>query len=227
MQKYGCKKLVFSSSATVYGPHNTIPYTEDMERSTTNPYGSTKMMIEEILEDLWNSDKEWSIVSLRYFNPIGAHESGLLGDDPTGVPNNLMPYIVRVAKGELEKLTVFGDDYPTIDGTGVRDYIHVTDLARGHIAALDFVTTYEGVEAINLGTGNGTSVLYLVEKFKEVNKVEVPYVIGDRRPGDLAEYYADVRKAKYLLHWESQLSIEDMCRDSWNQRNQKKGNYLV
>lgn len=216
MKEYGCKKLVFSSSATVYGPKNPIPYTEDMPRGATNPYGFTKIMIEEILEDVHRADPEWSILLLRYFNPIGSHESGLLGDDPEGVPNNLMPYIVRVAAGVLKELHIFGDDYDTVDGTGVRDYIHVTDLAEGHLCALDHVMVHQGIEAVNLGTGRGTSVMQLIKTFERVNGVKVPYVIDGRRAGDLPEFYADASKAERMLGWQARLGIEEMCRDAWN-----------
>ena len=215
MKKHGCRKFVFSSSATVYGPKNPIPYTEDMPRAATNPYGYTKIMIEEILEDVARSDEEWSIVLLRYFNPIGSHESGFLGDDPNGIPNNLMPYIARVAAGELSELHVFGNDYDTVDGTGVRDYIHVADLAEGHIRALEYAMDRRGVEAVNLGTGKGTSVLQLVQCFEKVNGVEVPYVIDSRRAGDLPEFYADAAKAERLFGWKAQRGIEEMCRDAW------------
>ena len=215
MKKHGCKKFVFSSSATVYGPKNPIPYTEDMPRAATNPYGYTKIMIEEILEDLARADEEWSIVLLRYFNPIGSHESGFLGDDPNGIPNNLMPYIARVAAGKLNELHVFGDDYDTVDGTGVRDYIHVADLAEGHIRALEYAMDRRGVEAVNLGTGQGTSVLQLVKCFEKVNGVKVPYVIDGRRAGDLPAFYADASKAERLFGWKAQRGIEEMCRDAW------------
>ncbi len=216
MKKHGCKRFVFSSSATVYGPHNPIPYTEDMPRAATNPYGYTKIMIEEILEDIARADGEWSIILLRYFNPIGADESGFLGDDPNGIPNNLMPYIARVAAGELSELHIFGDDYDTVDGTGVRDYIHVTDLAEGHIRALEYAMKRSGIEAINLGTGHGTSVMQLVKCFEKVNNVKVPYVIDGRRAGDLPEFYADAAKAETLLGWKAQRGTEEMCRDAWN-----------
>jgi len=215
MQEYGCKRIVFSSSATVYGPKNPIPYTEDMPRGATNPYGFTKIMIEEILEDVLRADPQWSIMLLRYFNPIGAHKSGLLGDDPAGIPNNLMPYIVRVAAGELERLHVFGNDYDTVDGTGVRDYIHVSDLAEGHISALEYALKHTGLQAVNLGTGFGTSVMQLLRTFEEVNGVEVPYVVDGRREGDLPEFYADASRARQLLGWEAKLGIREMCRDAW------------
>jgi len=216
MRKYGCRKMVFSSSATVYGLNNQVPYTEDMPTSATNPYGWTKVMIEQILRDYGVSDKEFSAVLLRYFNPIGAHKSGLLGDDPNGIPNNLMPYISRVAAGKLPQLNVFGDDYDTVDGTGVRDYIHVVDLAKGHLSALAYADRHSGVEEVNLGTGRGTSVLELVKAFEKASGVKIPYVITPRRAGDIASCYADTRKAKDLLGWTAGMSIDDMCADTWN-----------
>jgi UDP-glucose 4-epimerase len=216
MEKFGCKRLVFSSSATVYGPENDIPYVETMKTgSASNPYGWTKIMIEQILKDWAAVDEKLSIILLRYFNPIGAHESGLLGDDPNGIPNNLMPYIGRVATGELKELTVFGGDYPTPDGTCQRDYLHVTDLARGHLKALDYAMEHTGVEAINLGAGEPVSVLELVNAFQDVNNVPVPYKIGPRRAGDLPAFYADAHKAKELLNWQTEKSVDDMCRDTW------------
>ena len=216
MEHHNCRKLVFSSSATVYGPKNGSPYTEDMETSATNPYGWTKVMIEQILRDYCAANKGFSAVLLRYFNPIGAHESGLLGDDPNGIPNNLMPYVARVAAGKLPRLTVFGDDYPTRDGTCVRDYLHVVDLAKGHISALEYAETHTGAEAFNLGTGNGVSVLELLNSFQNVNGVPVPYVVGDRRDGDLALVYADPSLAREKLHWTAEKTVDDMCRDSWH-----------
>lgn len=216
MERHGCKKLVFSSSATVYGPKNECPYTEDMPTSATNPYGWTKVMIEQILRDYCAANPGFSAVLLRYFNPIGAHESGLLGDDPNGIPNNLMPYVARVAAGQLPKLTIFGDDYPTRDGTCLRDYLHVVDLAKGHISALAYAETHSGAEAFNLGTGDGVSVLELVHSFQEVNGVPVPYVIGGRRDGDLAEVYANPSRAREELHWTAEKTLDDMCRDSWH-----------
>ena len=216
MKQHGCHRFVFSSSATVYGVNNPSPYLETMPAGNcTNPYGWTKYMIEQILIDAAAADPELSAVLLRYFNPIGAHESGLIGEKPNGIPNNLMPYITQVAVGKLPRLSVFGNDYPTPDGTGVRDYIHVVDLAKGHVAAMQYAMSHTGAEAINLGTGRGTSVLELVETFQRVNGVEVPYVIAPRRDGDLASYYADATKAWELLHWKTELSVEDMCRDSW------------
>ena len=217
MEEFGCKKLVFSSSATVYGPENPVPYAESMPAHVaTNPYGWTKVMIEQILRDYVTANPESCAVLLRYFNPIGAHESGLLGDDPNGIPNNLMPYIARVAAGRLDHLTVFGNDYPTPDGTGVRDYLHVVDLAKGHLKALEYAMGHTGAEAVNLGTGHGVSVLELVHTFERVNGKKVPYVIGGRRDGDLARCWADVEKSKTLLDWTAEKSVEDMCRDSWN-----------
>ena len=217
MDKYGCKRIVFSSSATVYGEHNPSPYQETMPTGgCTNPYGWTKFMIEQILTDAAKADPELSVVNLRYFNPVGAHKSGLIGERPNGIPNNLMPYITQVAVGKLRQLSVFGNDYPTPDGTGVRDYIHVVDLAKGHLAALEYAMQHTGAEAINLGTGKGTSVLEMVQAFEKANSVKVPYLIAPRRAGDLASYYADASKAKEILHWQTELTVEDMCRDSWN-----------
>jgi len=212
-QKYGVKRFVFSSSATVYG-ENKVPFVETMELlPTTNPYGETKAMSERILTDTAKANPEFSVSLLRYFNPVGAHESGLIGEAPNGIPNNLMPYVTQVAKGKLEKLRVFGNDYPTVDGTGVRDYIHVMDLAEGHVAALDKLTA--GVHIYNLGTGQGTSVLQLVKAFEEANGMKVPYEIVDRRPGDIAECYADASKARRELGWTAKRDLVDMCRDAW------------
>lgn len=216
MKEYGCNNIVFSSSATVYGMNNPVPFNEEMPTSATNPYGWTKFMIERILTDAAFADKEMSVVLLRYFNPIGAHKSGLIGENPKGIPNNLMPYIAKVAAGELEKLSVFGNDYDTPDGTGVRDYIHVVDLAKGHIKALEYALCHKGAEAVNLGTGKGTSVLELVSAFEKVNGVAVKTFIAPRRPGDIASCYAGTDKAKELLGWTAELNIEDMCRDTWN-----------
>lgn len=216
MKKYNCKKIVFSSSATVYGNPKTVPIKEDFPLSTTNPYGSTKLMIEQILKDVAVADNEFSCILLRYFNPIGAHESGLIGENPNGIPNNLMPYIARVATGQYEKLNVFGNDYDTPDGTGVRDYIHVVDLAKGHIKAIEKARNMKGVEAYNLGTGKGYSVLDLVKTFEKVNNVTVKYEIVPRRPGDIAICYADTSKAREELGWVAEKDIEDMCRDTWN-----------
>ena len=215
MKKHNCKKIVFSSSATVYGNPKTVPIREDFPLSTTNPYGSTKLMIEQILNDVYISDNEWSVILLRYFNPIGAHESGLIGENPNGIPNNLMPYINQVASGKLECLNVFGNDYDTVDGTGVRDYIHVVDLAQGHLKALDKAREFTGVEAYNLGTGTGYSVLQIVKAFEDATGVEVKYKIVERRPGDIPTCYADPSKAKRELGWEAERGIEEMCRDAW------------
>lgn len=216
MKNHNCKAIVFSSSATVYGMNNEPPFVETMPLSTTNPYGSTKLFIEEILRDLCVSDPDWSVMLLRYFNPIGAHPSGLIGESPNDIPNNLFPYIASVAVGRLEKLGVFGNDYPTVDGTGVRDYIHVMDLAEGHLCALRYALEHKGSEAVNLGTGKGTSVLQAVAAFEAGSGVKVPYQIKPRRAGDIAECYADCSKAKELLGWEAKLNMEDMCRDGWN-----------
>lgn len=216
MEAHGCRRIVFSSSATVYGPDNEPPYTEEMRTSATNPYGWTKVMIEQILRDYATATPTFSAVLLRYFNPIGAHPSGLLGDDPNGIPNNLMPYVARVAAGQLPKLTVFGDDYPTRDGTCLRDYLHVVDLAKGHLCALDYAKSHEGAVAVNLGTGDGVSVLELVHAFEKAAGVPVPYSVGARRDGDLAGVWAEPKKAKELLGWTAELGVEDMCRDAWN-----------
>ena len=216
MEEFGCKKFVFSSSATVYGPNNPYPYKEDMKAiESSSPYGWTKVMIERILTDYVTAHPDYCAILLRYFNPIGSHPSGLLGDDPNGIPNNLMPYISRVAAGKLEKLTIFGDDYPTPDGTCQRDYLHVVDLAVGHLNALEYAENHEGVEAINLGTGNGVSVMELVNAFNEANNMELPYVIGPRREGDLPAFWADAQKAKNLLGWEAKYTVEDMCKSAW------------
>lgn len=226
MAKHGCKRLVFSSSATVYGVPDEVPLREDMFcKGCTNPYGWTKYMIEKILEGVVNADPEWSVVLLRYFNPIGAHESGRIGENPNGIPNNLMPYITKVAAGQLKQLTVFGDDYNTHDGTGVRDYIHVVDLAKGHVAACGYAKEHTGCEIINLGTGTGYSVLDLVKTFEKVNNIKLPYVIGPRRPGDIDACFADPRKAKELLHWEAGKNLEDMCRDSWRWQSANPNGY--
>lgn len=216
MRKYNCKKLVFSSSATVYGDPETVPIKEDFKTSATNPYGYTKLMIEQILKDICVSDPEWSVAALRYFNPIGAHKSGLLGEDPNGIPNNLLPYISRVALGKLPQLNVFGNDYPTSDGTGVRDYIHVVDLAQGHKKAIDRIRKVKGFDMYNLGTGKGYSVLDIVKAFEKASGVNVPYKITDRRPGDIATCYADPSKSEKLLGWKAKKGLDDMCADSWN-----------
>ena len=217
MASHGCKRFIFSSSATVYGMTNKVPFTEEMPAGgCTNPYGWTKFMIEQILRDAAVADPAMSVVLLRYFNPIGAHESGLIGEAPNGIPNNLMPYLCQVAAGKLPRLNVFGDDYPTPDGTGVRDYIHVVDLAKGHAAALTYSAAHTGAEVFNLGTGRGSSVLDLVRSFEKVNGLKLPYVIAPRRAGDIAECWADASKAERLLGWKAEKSLDDMCRDSWN-----------
>jgi len=218
MKKYNCKNIVFSSSATVYGLQDTPRYVETMSKQTpSSPYGKTKDMIEEILKDMYISDNEWNVVLLRYFNPIGAHESGLIGEDPNGIPNNLMPYILKVATGVLPKLTIFGNDYPTPDGTCIRDYIHVVDLAKGHLAALKkFVGNEKGVFIYNLGSNKGTSVKEIVDTFERVNNLKLNYEYGARREGDLAEYFADATKALNELNWKTEKTIEDMCRDAYN-----------
>ena len=217
MRKYNVKKFVFSSSATVYGSENPIPYKEDMPVGTaSSPYGSTKIFIEQILKDIYKADNEWSVALLRYFNPIGSHESGLLGEEPQGIPNNLMPYIVRVACGQLKELSVFGGDYDTPDGTCIRDYLHVVDLAKGHIKALDKLNEGNGVYIYNLGTGVGYSVLDVVNTFMKATGKDVPYKITERRAGDLPAFYADATKAEKELGWKAEKSLEDMCRDSWH-----------
>ncbi len=216
MKDAGCKKMVFSSSATVYGMENEAPFREDMPTGATNPYGQTKRMLEQILTDVAAADPEWSVVLLRYFNPIGAHPSGLIGENPNGIPNNLFPYIAQVAVGKLPCLSVYGNDYPTPDGTGVRDYIHVVDLANGHLKALEYAEKHTGTEAINLGTSRGTSVLELVHAFEKASGVPIRYRIVDRRPGDIAACFADTEKAKKLLGWKAEFGIEEMCRDGWN-----------
>lgn len=217
MKKYNCKKIVFSSSATVYGIPKEVPIKENFPLSTTNPYGSTKLMIEQILNDLYISDNSFGISILRYFNPIGAHESGIIGEDPNDIPNNLMPYILGVALGKFKKLNVFGNDYDTIDGTGVRDYIHVVDLAKGHLKALKSIREKSaGVQIYNLGTGRGYSVLELVNSFEKVNNIKINYKITNRRPGDVAKCYADPTKVKNELGWVAEKNIEDMCKDAWN-----------
>lgn len=225
MAEFGVKKIVFSSSATVYGLNNPSPLVETMPTSATNPYGYTKVMLEQILRDVEVADKEWSVALLRYFNPIGAHESGLIGEDPAGIPNNLMPFVAQVAVGKRPELSVFGSDYDTVDGTGVRDYIHVIDLALGHIKALEKISTTAGVHTYNLGSGQGTSVLELVQAFEKVNGVPVPYKIVDRRPGDVATCYANADKALTELNWKTEKTIEDMCRDTWNWQSKNPNGY--
>ena len=217
MNEFGCKKIIFSSSATVYGTPHAVPMTEDFPvGGTTNPYGTTKLMCERILSDLQYAEKDWSVCLLRYFNPIGSHASGLIGEEHNGIPNNLMPYIVKVASKQLPQLSVFGNDYPTHDGTGVRDYIHVVDLAKGHVCALKKVLAESGIHIYNLGTGIGYSVLDLVETFKKVNDIDVPYVFAPRRAGDIPECFANADKALKELGWKAEKNVEDMCRDSWN-----------
>ncbi|MBP3250795.1 MAG: UDP-glucose 4-epimerase GalE [Ruminococcus sp.] len=225
MERAGVKKIIFSSSATVYGEENPVPYTEDMPRGTcTNPYGWTKVMMEQILEDAAKADDQLSVVLLRYFNPIGAHPSGRIGEDPQGIPNNLMPYVSQVAVGRREKLTIFGRDYATPDGTARRDYIHVVDLAKGHVKAIGYILEHGGVEIFNLGTGTPYSVTEIVDTFEKVNGVPVPHVYGERRPGDLPESYANADKALAVLGWKTEKTLADMCRDSWNwQKNNPNG----
>jgi len=223
MKKHNVKNLIFSSSATVYGLNQNVPFKEDFPTSATNPYGRSKLMIEEILTDLYNSDNSWNIVLLRYFNPVGAHSSGLIGEDPNGLPNNLMPFISQVAVGKLPKLRVFGDDYPTQDGTGVRDYIHVVDLADGHIQAINQLNANCGLKIYNLGCGHGYSVLEVINAFQKESGKEIPYEIVERRAGDIAVSYADSSLAKKELNWEAEKGIAEMCRDAWNwqQKNPK------
>ena len=217
MNEYNCNKIVFSSSATVYGDPVSLPITEDLPvGGTTNPYGTTKYFIERILKDVYIANNNMSIILLRYFNPIGAHPSGLIGENPNGIPNNLMPYIIKVATKELPKLNIFGNDYNTKDGTGIRDYIHVVDLAKGHIKALEKAINSTGVNTYNLGTGHGYSVLEIVNTFMKVNNIDIPYEIVERRPGDIAECYADPSKAYNELGWKAELEIDDMCRDAYN-----------
>ena len=224
MVKTGVKKLIFSSSATVYSADNEVPLTESGKLGCTNPYGWTKYMNEQILRDVSVAHPDWSVVLLRYFNPVGAHESGKIGEDPSGVPNNLMPYVSQTAVGRREYLTVFGDDYDTPDGTGVRDYIHVMDLAEGHVAAVEYAEKFTGCDAINLGTGVGYSVLDMVKAFEEANGIKVPYKIGPRRPGDLATVYSNPEKAEKVLGWKAKRTLVDMCRDLWTwQKNNPNG----
>ncbi len=226
MEAHGVRQLIFSSSATVYGRHAALPYREDAETGPcTNPYGWTKLFIEQIIRDYAAAHPDFSVVLLRYFNPVGAHESGLMGEDPRDIPNNLMPYIARVAVGTLPYLNVFGNDYPTPDGTGVRDYIHVTDLATGHMAALDYAASHTGVEVFNLGTGTGYSVLDMVHAFSRACGRDIPYRIAPRRSGDIAACYADVTKAKKILGWRAKLDIDDMCRSAWNWQSHNPNGY--
>ncbi len=225
MKKYKTANFVFSSSATVYGIPKSVPLVETMPTGCTNPYGWTKLMNEQILTDAANADSNLSVVLLRYFNPIGAHESGRIGENPNGIPNNLMPYITQVAVGKIKRLGVFGDDYQTHDGTGVRDYIHVVDLAKGHVKALDYAVKHKGTEIFNLGTGTGYSVLDIVKAFSKVNNIEIPYDIKPRRAGDIAECYGDPTKAYKILGWKAEKTIEDMCRDSWNWQSHNINGY--
>lgn len=226
MEKYECNNLIFSSSATVYGAKAKIPYSEDMETGgCTSPYGWTKLFIEQIIKDYSKANPKFSAVLLRYFNPVGAHESGLIGEDPRDIPNNLMPYISKVAVGAYPHLNIFGNDYQTVDGTGVRDYIHVTDLARGHVSAISYAENNTGAEAFNLGTGKGISVLQMVEEYGKACGNAIPYVIAPRRAGDLPEYYADCTKANNVLHWETKLTLHDMCASSWKWQSNNPNGY--
>ncbi len=225
MQKYDCRRIVFSSSATVYGDPASVPITEDFPISATNPYGRTKLYIEEILRDLAISDSKWNIILLRYFNPIGAHKSGKIGEDPQGIPNNLLPFVSQVAVGKREKLSVFGDDYPTVDGTGVRDYIHVVDLSDAHVKAVQKIDNLTGVTTLNLGTGNGYSVLQIVEAFQKGSGKQVPYQVVERRPGDIAECWADASLAKKVLGWQACFGIEDMVTDAWRWQERNPNGY--
>lgn len=225
MAKHDVKKLVFSSSATVYGHPDRVPIDESFPLSATNPYGRTKLMIEDILRDLHNSDSTWRIALLRYFNPIGAHESGRIGENPNGIPNNLMPYITQVAIGKREKLSVFGNDYETHDGTGVRDFIHVIDLVKGHLKALEFLDENKGIETFNLGTGTGYSVMELIKTFSSVNTKEIPYLFVDRRPGDIAICYANPTKAEKVLGWRAEKDLNEMCKDSWKWQTDNPNGY--
>ena len=226
MKRHNVNRFIFSSSATVYGTPETVPLVETMPTgSPTNPYGWTKLMMEQILSDTAKANPEMSIVILRYFNPIGAHKSGRIGEDPNGIPNNLMPYITQVAAGRLPQLGVFGDDYPTHDGTGVRDYIHVVDLAKGHVKAIEYSAGHKGTEIVNLGTGTGYSVLDIVKAFERVNHIEIPYVIKPRRPGDIAECFANAEKAEKVLGWKAELGLDEMCYDAWNWQSHNVNGY--
>ena len=225
MKTQNVRQLVFSSSATVYGDPETVPIPEEAKRSATNPYGRSKLMIEEMLEDLYRSDPSWQIVLLRYFNPVGAHESGLIGEDPTGIPNNLMPYIAQVAVGKLDHLRIFGDDWKTADGTGVRDYIHVVDLARGHLLALPGAGSEPGLQVFNLGTGTGSSVQEVREAFERASGRKIPFQILERRAGDIAECFADVRRAETSLGWRATRNLDDMCRDAWHWQHRNPNGY--
>ena len=227
MRAHNCRKIVFSSSATVYGDPAFVPITEACPLGeTTNPYGATKSMQERILTDIWRSDNAWRVMLLRYFNPIGAHESGRIGEDPAGIPNNLLPYVAQVASGKLEKVHVFGNDYDTPDGTGIRDYIHVVDLAVGHVKAIEGMERLEGVNVFNLGTGIGYSVLDIIKAFNKACGKELPYVIDPRRPGDIAQCYSDPSKAAELLHWKAERGIDEMCRDAWNWQSKNPEGYV-
>ena len=225
MKEYGCKKIVFSSSATVYGKPASVPIREDFPLSVTNPYGRTKLMIEKILGDVYTADNSWDIILLRYFNPIGAHESGLIGEDPDGIPNNLLPYVAKVAVGRLEKVNVFGDDYDTPDGTGVRDYIHIVDLAKGHVKAIEKIAQNPGLKVYNLGTGNGYSVLDIIHAFSKACGHEIPYVIAPRRAGDIDMCYADPQKAYEELNWKAEYNLDKMCEDTWRWQSQNPDGY--
>ncbi len=225
MDEAGCRNIIFSSSATVYGKPESVPIREDFPTHATNPYGRTKLMIEEMLRDIYAADNRWNIILLRYFNPIGAHKSGLIGEDPDGIPNNLLPYIAKVAIGTLKQVNVFGNDYDTKDGTGVRDYIHVVDLALGHVKALDKIQEDPGLKTYNLGTGNGYSVLDMIEAFRKASGRDIPYVIGPRRPGDIDTCYADPTLAREELGWSARYGIDEMCRDAWNWQSQNPSGY--
>lgn len=228
MEKYNVNNIIFSSSATVYGEENPVPYTEEMKRGTcTNPYGWTKVMMEQILEDAAKANDKLSVVLLRYFNPIGAHESGIIGEDPQGIPNNLMPYVAQVAVGRREKLTIFGNDYNTPDGTCRRDYIHVTDLAKGHVKAIEYVLEHDGVEVFNLGTGTPYSVTEIVSTFENVNDIKINHVYGARRAGDLPESYANADKALRVLDWKTEKDLADMCKDTWNWQKNNPNGYKI
>jgi len=227
MQRYGCKSIVFSSSATVYGDPHTTPIKEDFSLSATNPYGRSKLFIEEMLRDLYVSDNEWKVVLLRYFNPVGAHHSGSIGEDPTGIPNNLMPFIAQTAVGKRDKLSVFGDDYDTHDGTGVRDYIHVVDLAQGHLNAIEKLQDFDEVMTINLGTGKGYSVLDVVKAFEQASGKQVPYTIEPRRAGDIAKCFSDPSYAKEILDWKAEKDLMQMCEDSWRWQSQNPKGYEI
>ena len=227
MREHGCYKIVFSSSATVYGDPAFVPITEECPKGiTTNPYGETKSMQERILTDVWRADNRWKVMLLRYFNPIGAHESGMIGEDPKGIPNNLLPYVAQVATGKLEKVHVFGNDYDTPDGTGIRDYIHVVDLAKGHVKAIEGMEKLDGVNVFNLGTGHGYSVLDIIKAFSKACGKDLPYVIDPRRPGDIATCYSDPSKAKEILGWSAEKNLQDMCTDAWRWQSQNPDGYV-